>query len=119
MATRSMVGMKTESGEVVASYVHFDGYLSGVGRTLVEHYTDPKVVKDLCEIGYLRSLKDSLDESYATSGWVNEDSVYAMYLDDSDYLEEAWDNYGVDFIYLYDNGTWYYAMHDVRTFQPV
>jgi hypothetical protein len=117
MATRSMVGMKTETGEVVASYIHYDGYLSGVGRTLVEHYTDPKVVKDLCEVGYLRSLKDTLDESYADSGWDNED--YALYLYDSDYLEEAWDNYGVDFIYLYDNGTWNYATHDVRTFQPV
>ena len=111
-----MVGMKTETGEVVASYVHYDGYLSGVGSTLAEHYTDPKVVKDLCEVGSLRSLKETLNESCA-AGWHNED--YALYLCDNDYLEEAWDNYGVEFIYLYDNGKWNYATHDQRTFCPV
>ena len=37
-------------------YCHFDGYIAGVGKTLLNHYTDPEKVNDLMRLGDLSSL---------------------------------------------------------------
>lgn len=42
--------------EVESVYCHFDGYPSGVGRTLLEHWTDPEKVNRLIALGDLSVL---------------------------------------------------------------
>ena len=38
MSTNSVVGYIRSDGSIVSSYVHYDGYETGVGMTLLEHY---------------------------------------------------------------------------------
>ena len=60
MSTRSMVAFDNTS-EVVSMRVHFDGYLSGVGHTLLHHYTTVDKVEDLMECGYVSSLETAIE----------------------------------------------------------
>lgn len=56
MATRSFIIVANPKGDYTGIYCHWDGYPSGVGRTLSEHYTQPSKVRDLIRLGSLSSL---------------------------------------------------------------
>ena len=55
MSTRSIIAMKVDGG-YRGIYCHFDGYPSGVGKTLLDHYTDAKKVEALIALGDISSL---------------------------------------------------------------
>lgn len=56
MGTRCYIGFENQDKSVIAIYCHFDGYPSGVGKKLSEHYTDPEKIQKLLELGDLSSL---------------------------------------------------------------
>jgi hypothetical protein len=60
MATRSAIGFVEHDGSVHAIYCHWDGYLEGVGDTLLKHYNDTYKVLDLLELGDISSLGEEL-----------------------------------------------------------
>ena len=60
MATRSRIGMEMADGSVKSIYCHWDGYVSHNGAILVEHYTDPKKVEALIELGAISSLNENV-----------------------------------------------------------
>ena len=51
MGTRSAIGYKTAEGKIRAKYSHYDGYVAGVGRTLVEHYQAARKIAQMVELG--------------------------------------------------------------------
>ena len=55
MSTRSRIAIVTPSG-YLSAYCHRDGYPSGVGRDLLEHYHDDDKVKQLIDLGSLSSV---------------------------------------------------------------
>jgi len=67
MGTHAMIGIWNEkTGEVAASYVHYDGYVDGVGAMLVESYNDAARAAIVATGGYLSSLyKDYADSRAA------------------------------------------------------
>lgn len=56
MATRSFIIIANPKGDFTGIYCHWDGYPSGVGRVLCEHYTKPSQVRELIRLGSLSSL---------------------------------------------------------------
>lgn len=56
MSTNSTISMQDSTGEVRTIYCHWDGYLDGVGATLLEHYTTDAAVRQLIDLGDLSSL---------------------------------------------------------------
>lgn len=69
MATRSRIGVELEEGKVISIYCHNDGYVSGVGKQLMNSFpngTDPSVVAGFIKEGD----RSSLDLSY--KAWRNE-----------------------------------------------
>ncbi len=56
MATRSRIGIVLEDGTITSTYCHWDGYPSGVGKILKEHYTNPTKILELIAIADLSSL---------------------------------------------------------------
>ena len=40
MGTRTAIFQKQMNGEYLGTYIHYDGYIEGVGKTLFEHYGD-------------------------------------------------------------------------------
>ena len=71
MATRSTIAIQHADGSVDQIYAHWDGYLQGVGSTLVDHYQDRDKVQDLIahgdvsilgsEIGVKQDLNTPID----------------------------------------------------------
>lgn len=60
MATRSRIGIENENGSITSIYCHFDGYPSGVGATLKEHYSNSQKVRMLLNLGDISILGEQV-----------------------------------------------------------
>lgn len=69
MGTRTAVFQEQEDGTYLGFYVHYDGYLEGVGDTLYNHYSNLQKVKELidkkCALSTLGRLNIVLDQTEA------------------------------------------------------
>jgi hypothetical protein len=111
MATRSMVGIwNEETGEVTASYVHYDGYIAGVGAELLKSYNDAESASMVATGGYLSSL--NADYSESRSAAVHSDKAVS-FASVEDFLEEGFDYAGAEYIYLWDGETWFVSVNTV------
>lgn len=101
MSTRSRIGIQNENGSVTSIYCHFDGYLEGVGKELVENYNSPDKINDLLSNGDMSSIHSN--EHYKNRGEINVDAKVSAneqaYVKDTD---RSWGEYA----YLYRNGEW-------------
>lgn len=73
MSTRSRIGLLMKDGKVKSIYCHWDGYPEGVGVKLQKHYTDPKKIEELLELGDISSLGDHYDKDISTADWTKFD----------------------------------------------
>ena len=77
MGTRSVVAVReSNSVEITSAYVHYDGYLSGVGMTLLSAFNSAEGAREVVEGGYYSSLSENLEESLSGSANKEEASVY-------------------------------------------
>ena len=93
MATRSTYGILNSDKSVTSAYCHFDGYIEGVGYTLLDNYNTEEKVRELLSNGGCSSLgnaiKDSVfykdrGEDLVITSHLNEDYFYTY---ETDYLE--------------------------------
>ena len=139
MATRSAIGFVEYDGSITAIYCHWDGYLEGVGNTLLKHYNDTYKVLDLLELGDISSLGEELGVKHPFSCHMTNLSPQAY--DDAygkmttAYGRDRGENcpakdfadattfrshYGdCEFFYLYDGNEWTYAERGRPYFKPV
>ena len=73
MSTRSRIGMEMPDGKIKSIYCHWDGYPSGVGRTLESSYTGPKKVEELLDLGDISSLGSFYDKEISKADWTKFD----------------------------------------------
>ena len=130
MGTRSRIGYELPDHSVVSVYCHWDGYVEGNGRILVEHYQDREAVKELIDGGSMSSLrttqtweseimKDGRDYVLDENGqiqYTHTREPQPMYHtergDELDVQHTSFDDFcsdmcGEEFVYLYDlNGNW-------------
>lgn len=76
MSTRSAIGWYDPTLKTGMSvYCHWDGYPSGVGRTLLDYYNDESRVKSLVSLGDLSYVERYLSqEEYSSSYFVKSDA---------------------------------------------
>lgn len=60
MATRSTIAIQHADGSIDQIYSHWDGYLQGVGATLLKHYQDRDKVQDLIAHGDVSILGETI-----------------------------------------------------------
>ena len=98
MGTRSFVGVMVGS-KCRAVYVHWDGYLEGVGAEL-QGYTTQEEVLELVAGGDMSSLGDYYknrgDSGTAPKEFNSFDEFY-------DYVKESW----AEYYYIFKDGVWY------------
>lgn len=99
MGTRSFVGIAT-GDKIKAIYIHYDGYLAGVGAGLQEYRTVADV-EELISKGDRSSL---LDGFYSDRG---EDDVGPVEYESFNEFFEAAENSWAEWYYVFKNGTWY------------
>ena len=114
MSTRSLIGLKNDVG-ITYVYCHFDGYLDGVGITLVKNYDTEDKVKALLEKGDMSSLGDNID----TCDFYNEDDSKAFTLTGhGEGLKDVYYKHGqncwADYVYLFEDGKWYYTFEKCK-----
>ena len=61
MSTHAKIMLVDSNNIVTGIYCHFDGYLDGVGATLLKHYSDLDKVKDLIALGSISYLEKSIE----------------------------------------------------------
>ena len=124
MGTRSAIGYKTAEGKVVAKYSHYDGYVAGVGRTLVEHYQEARKIAQMVELGDQSFLDKEIVPTDKTHSFNTpqegvsvfygrdrgEEGVEAKEFDTVGDFVDYYEGAGAEYFYLYVNGEW--IVHD-------
>jgi hypothetical protein len=113
MATRSYIGTKNTDGTVTYIYCHWDGYPSGVGKTLAEHYTTPTKIEELMKVGDLSVLDESIGDRQDFSQRIMGTCLaYGRDRGDSNtsaktrLFENIIKDQNVDYIYVFDGDYW-------------
>jgi hypothetical protein len=97
-----------DAGLIVASYCHYDGYIDGVGRKLIQFFNGDKAFA-VADFGYISSLEaESLEELYSEQQHPDNSIPSEYYESINDFLDGAKDNL-CEYAYLYMNKTWYYS----------
>lgn len=93
MSTHARIGYINDNGKYVSCYVHYDGYPAGVGKVLMNHYPNLKLIKLVVEGGDMRSLEpfQSQIEYYNDPYWI------------TDKVELQGEEYG----YVFKEGKWH------------
>ena len=125
MSTRSLIGIKNKNNGIDYIYCHHDGYVTSVGRTLIDFYKDEKTIRQLLDLGDLSTLgytpvanenawksyfakqNPKLCITYRIRGEKDVDFKTCAGL--SKYIEAGKDH-GVDYLYLFDTkeNNWVY-----------
>ena len=106
MSTNSVVAYLREDGSIVSSYIHYDGYETGVGMTLLEHYNSDELAERVSSAGYFSSLSEDMSKSLGESVHTEEADEFASMEEFEEYLME---NSHLEFGYLWTGGKWMVA----------
>ena len=100
MSTNSLVAYLNEDGSVVSSYVHYDGYATGVGEMLLENYNSDKCARDLATtLGYASSLRETVAASHEDRANSDVAEVYEDYHEFEEYIREC---SHLEYVYAWD-----------------
>lgn len=93
MSTRGKVAVRRDYGFIVAAYNHFDSYLEGLGKTLVEKYNSKELAEKIVD-------KIAVDDDFEISLYETEDCYC-----------EVNENSDLSYIYLWRNNEWMYKRY--------
>jgi hypothetical protein len=140
MGTRSRIGVM--HGDICKSvYCHWDGYLEGVGATLLEHY-DSVHANYLVALGDISSLGDTIGEEHPFSQFdvkISSEEYDKLYGNmttfygrdrgekNVDYrvaqtfaeFKEQFENCGGEYYYIMKDGTWYCGGYGIADLTPL
>ncbi len=130
MATSATISYERPDGKIRSIYCHWDGYIEGVGKTLIEHYNGSNLdaLMDLGDLSILGNIPQSdakgwdisapRDDDYCLSyrdrGETDTDAV--EYADFNEFKEKA---YLQEYNYLYCYNTWYVLTDSVDDALPL
>ena len=107
MSTHSRIGILNDDGTVTSIYCQHDGYLSGVGLTLINCYTDEDAVNELMGLGDISALDEDTDDCEAYGRDRGEEDTEAA---ENDSIEEYQSQGDASYAYLFKGGTWYVSI---------
>ena len=109
MGTRSSIGCMMPNGEIEYVECRFDGYLSHVGRILVEHYNDLDKVLELLLGGDIVSLREDLEHTERESalGFDKIEDFIDCEVKEADWMGDYLLNGEGEYKYLFIKGMWY------------
>ena len=109
MSTRSNIAIELEDKTIKLVYCHSDGYISGVGKTLLNNYKNYDDVLKLINHGGISSLADNLnDTSFYCRDWgrKNEDKPM-QYNNEFCMMYDMTGATMIEYLYLFKNNDWY------------
>ena len=108
MATRSFIARyNPDTEDYTAIYCHWDGYPTGVGLTLRDHYNIDEKVSFLMAQGDISSLRESVvetaEEAYSVRGDINTEATTHKYRHD---LFDYFRNRSCEYGYIWQMTNW-------------
>jgi len=128
MSTNSSIIVKYSDTEFRSIYVHYDGYLEGVGMSLFKHYNSDELAKSVISLGNLSGLYESMEcpkgHTYDTpvcgySIAYGRDRGENKYQHDAKVSTNIFQWMGQDYNYYWDGNDWYVSKNDVDHFIPL
>ena len=119
MGTRSRVGLMQKDCTVKHSYVHYDGYVDGVGITLAHHYDKIDKVEELLSFGDMSCLEEKIHPSGIHNFEISENGVTLFYGRDRgesnvdaqvttmEEFESIKFTTCIDYLYLFSESKWF------------
>ncbi len=105
MSTNSLVAYVGLDGTVTSSYVHYDGYTTGVGEMLLENYNTDKCARDLAStLGYASSLRETVAASHEDRANTDVAIVHASFAEFEKYVRE---NGYLEYVYVWTSTKWF------------
>ena len=112
MSTNSLVAYLREDGSVVSSYVHYDGYATGVGEMLLENYNSDKRARDLATtLGYASSLGETVTASHEDRANTDEAIVHTSFEEFEEYVRE---NSYLEYVYVWTSTKWFVGSYTLE-----
>lgn len=119
MSTCSQIGIVLPDNLILSVYCHNDGYLSWVGKKLLDHYTTEEKVMDLMALGALSSLGETPELCFAYGRDRGDQDVGA----DFSLSREGFIELGIsrisEFLYLFKNGQWHWMPRGGKNFRKL
>ena len=127
MSNTALICTLEDNGNYIGIPVHFDGYIEGVGKCLIDHWkTDADVQKLFNEFDN-REIR-ALGENFESTEFypISKNKYAAKYLKDMlkrlgnmsiDQLKNEAGNF--DFVYVWDGVDWFWFDVDNNALQPV
>lgn len=126
MATRSNIGYRDNTGTYHYIYCHWDGYPTGVGRTLINHYKDYESVADLISRGDMSALGARCDGDIDHSFDSPSESQTVYYQRDRGEegceprtTKDRMETYENEYSYIFEDGQWFCIGHMGENWMPV
>lgn len=98
--------MRLPSGAIRGVYCHWDGYPSGVGMVLENHYKDSSKLEQLLKLGDLSELAPTLGTTVAYHRDRGEELSSNWVCPSSEGLVAVMDQYGAEYAYVFEGGAW-------------
>ncbi len=125
MATRSRIAIALKDGSFESVYCHFDGYPEGVGKTLLEHWTELEKIDELIGLGNISILGEEIGDKHPFNAHNSSEQYSKMTLfygrDREEKNIECWSdpsyqalvershNCGAEYLYVFQNDRWHIA----------
>ena len=109
MSTKALVAYVEIDGTFTRSYVHWDGYATGVGEMLMENYNSNESARELATtLGYASGLSETVEKSHEGRANTDEPIAYENYLDFEEFIRES--SY-LEYVYVWveTEGKWQVA----------
>jgi hypothetical protein len=133
MGTRSSIAVK-HGDRIKAVYCHWDGYVEGVGATLLENYDSTKA-NFLIALGNISSLGENIGKQHSfnlravegseESTWTTfygrdrgeQGQEFKSFGSEAEWMD-YYDGAGVEYYYIMDSGVWYVSAYR-KEFKPL
>jgi len=99
MSTNSLVAVLNKDNTVTSSYVHYDGYTTGVGEMLLENYNSDELARELATtLGYASSLSETVAKSHEGSANSEEPETWEDFEGFVHYIRES---SNLEYVYIW------------------
>ena len=108
MSTRSNIMCQEPNGSVLSAYCHLDGYLTGVGRSLLTYYNNDEIAFELVANGYMSSLYSTIEETNIKRANRDEPILYSNLEDAISSIDALF----MEYVYLWNGKSWEVSFAD-------
>jgi hypothetical protein len=125
MSTNSRVAIQLKNRKIKSIYVHWDGYLSGVGQDLLDFYNTEEKVNELLELGNLSILGTSIGEKVDFDKFDSRENKQCLAYgrdrgdEESEAKEHLDSENEQEYNYLFKNGVWLFRKWDKKIYKEL